>query len=144
MKFIQVLAFSIVFSGCITLNYDGLQDVIDKNIKIYKNNDSKFSNVAAILKEYTNNVKNQKFKNTKELKVFTKYFIIQIEKGNISKNYPVKANKSEIKSTKSIILDTISYIEGKNIPNYQYNTYIYQSLKIYIIEIINHENKILQ
>jgi hypothetical protein len=137
MKFIQVLAFSIVFSGCITLNYDGLQDVIDKNIKIYKNNDSKFSNVAAILKEYTNNVKNQKFKNTKELKVFTKYFIIQIEKGK-------KANKSEIKSTKSIILDTISYIEGKNIPNYQYNTYIYQSLKIYIIEIINHENKILQ
>ena len=140
MNFNRILILSILLSGCLTINYDGLHEIIDKNVTVYKNNDGNFSNIAAILKEYSNSIKEQKFKNTKEIKIFTKYFITQIENGNISKNYPVKANKSEIKSTKSIILDTISYIESSKIPSNQYKLYIHQSLKLYVTEIINHEN----
>lgn len=140
MKFYRILLLSVLLSGCLTINYDGLHNVIEKNVIIYKNSDSNFSNVAAILKEYSNAIKEQDFKNTKEIKTFTKYFIIQIENGKISKNYPVKASKSEIKSTKSIIFDTISYIESNKIPSYQYKAYIHQSLKLYVTEIINHEN----
>jgi len=141
MKFLKILTLSLLLTGCVITQHEGLHPIITKNVIIYQeSNNVKFENIAAILKEYAHATQGAKYKNLKELRKATNDFLNEIRGNNISKNYPVKASKSEIAVVKSVLIDTISFIKQSNISVSNFQIYMNKSIKIYVEEIIHYEN----
>jgi len=141
MNFLKVLTLSLLLTGCVTTQYEGLHPIITKNAIIYQESDNiEFLNIAAIFKEYTYITKSVKYQNIKELKKTTNNFLHEIRVGNISSNYPVKASSSEVAIVKSILIDTVSFIKKRDISANNFQSYMNKSIRIYVEEIVRYEN----
>jgi len=141
-KLFATLILSLTLSGCIMTQYNGLHDIINENLVTYeKYEEIRFENIAAIFKEYSNLANAKEYK-LHEIKTETKKFIKRIETEPISPNYPVQASPREAYVARSFLNDLVKAIERNDVSSNRINGYINQALKIYITEIINHEEKV--
>jgi hypothetical protein len=141
----KTLILSCLLTGCIISQYDGLHDIINENTTLYQKQEYvDFDNVAAIFKEYANNINNKEYETIRELKLDTDTFIERVKNEDISSNYPVKASAGEIRVIEEFLGDVVTYLEKKGVGSKDFQKYINQALKFYVAEIIRYEKKIPQ
>ena len=141
-KLLPTLFLSCMLTGCIITQYHSLHDIINENAENYKKHRQvEFNNIAAILKSYSNLINSNGHKN---LKKDTKQFTKNLKKKNISENYPVRASEKEIEIVEKFLEDVIKYANKNGINHIEIHSYINQTLKAYITEILIHEEKIPQ
>jgi len=135
-KILSSLFLSCFLTGCIITQHKELHYIINKNTENYKNHEQiRFNNIAAILKSYSNLVNSKNIKNLENLKKDTKQFVDNLEKNNISDNYPIKPSKKEVYLIKIFLEDIIDYMKKNKINGIKMKNNINQILKIYIIDI---------
>jgi hypothetical protein len=136
---------SCVLTGCIITKYDGLHDIINENIEVYQKHEKiEFTNVAAIFKTYAILVNGKEYQNLEELKKDTENFVETLKKKNISNNYPVKASEDELYVAHHFLKDVFYCLRENDVGASHFQEYINQALKVYITEIIHHEEKVPQ
>jgi hypothetical protein len=140
---LKALFLSCVLTGCIITQQNGLHLIINENLEVYEKYDQvEFTHVAAIFKTYANMVNGKEYNTTTELQDDTEKFLKQIKDSNISDNYPVKASKEEVYVASHFIKDVLKNIKKNDVRASRFQNHINQALKIYVVEIISHEEKI--
>ena len=139
-KLFQLLIISCALTGCIINQPVELNTIINENVVTYHSSDEiQFTNVAAIFKSYANLINSKEYENLTALKKDSGVFFKNLENGQISENYPVKANENEINLVRDFVKDLIQFLGDKKIKPEHYQFYINDASNTYVSEIMYHE-----
>jgi hypothetical protein len=138
-KHIILLTLLLASYGCSLEENNDINSIINRNYQRYNQSEVDFDNFAAILKEYSTKINQKEYNSVENIKETSDKFVKNLNERNISKNYPVKATKSEIELFKSLINDLTKWMEKEKITKNLTNYYINKSFGFFVEEIIQKE-----